>query len=85
MPNYEFDCGECEQAFHIILKVDDRDEAQKCPHCGTEKTKRNLGSFTTANYRKFHFKAQVREAPKSKKNIHLGYKTKPTRWGFSKH
>ncbi len=85
MPNYEFACKDCGHSFNKILKVDDRNKTQTCPECGSENAERSYGSFMVPNYRKLHFKGQAREAGKNPKTVHLGYKTKPTRWGFSKH
>ena len=68
--------------FELQRKIDGRDEPAKCPDCGSEKTKRELGSFVSTQFKKVHFKSQA-EQPKRKQKIHLGYQTKPKRWGFS--
>jgi putative FmdB family regulatory protein len=83
MPNYEFACGGCAHVFCVILKIDDRENTQKCPECGSENTNRNTGSFATPRFQGSHFKSQV-ESPKPTKKVHLGFKSRPKRWGFSK-
>ena len=84
MPIYGFHCEDCDCVFELQRKIADRDDSAKCPDCGSEKTKRELGSFVSTQYNKLHFKSQSGEQPKRKQKIHLGYQTKPKRWGFSK-
>ena len=83
MPIYGFHCADCDCVFELQRKIAERDEPAKCPGCGSEKTKRDFGSFVSTQFKKVHFKAQA-EHPKRKQKIHLGYQTNPTRWGFSK-
>ena len=83
MPIYGFHCTDCGCMFELQRKIKERDEPVNCPDCGSGKTKRELGSFISPQFKKIHFKQQV-EQPKKKEKIHLGYQTKPKRWGFSR-
>ena len=82
MPIYDFHCTDCGCVFELQRKIAERDESAECPECNSKKTKRELGSFVSTQFKKVHFKAQA-EQPKRKQKIHLGYQTKPKRWGFS--
>ena len=84
MPNYEFGCADCGKVFEEKLNISERDKPRKCPSCGSENVKRSFGNITVSNYRRMHFKTQSGEFEKPKHKIHLGYETKPKRWGFSK-
>jgi len=83
MPIYEYECIDCSHKFELHRSIDDRDKPAKCPKCGAEHVKRAFGSFISPHFRGVHFKKQV-EWGKPSKKIHLGYQTKPTRWGHSR-
>ena len=68
MPIYDFACQDCSHNFECRLKVDDRDSAQKCPQCGSQKTKRLFGGFMVPKHHGIHFKSQVEWGKKAQKH-----------------
>lgn len=44
MPNYEFSCECCKEAFDLIVPYDKRDELVECPKCGKVKGRRQLSA-----------------------------------------
>jgi len=47
MPHYEFFCHACEQNFSKTLTPAEYEEGKVlCPHCGSEKSKRDYQPFT---------------------------------------
>ncbi|MCP5096731.1 MAG: zinc ribbon domain-containing protein [Chloroflexi bacterium] len=44
MPMYEFACRECEHPFEKRLRMSQSGDPQNCPSCGSEDTRRRIGT-----------------------------------------
>jgi putative FmdB family regulatory protein len=44
MPIYEYDCGDCERRFEILVR-DDEDKSPACPDCGGRRCARAFSTF----------------------------------------
>jgi putative FmdB family regulatory protein len=44
MPTYPFRCQKCRAQFDLLLNLAERDEPQKCPQCGSRRTKRQISA-----------------------------------------
>ncbi len=50
MPMYEYQCRDCDKSFEkLIASAAGRDNAVKCPHCGSKKTGRQISTFAVAS------------------------------------
>jgi len=46
MPNYEFQCQNCNKKYSVSLSVKEREERKfKCPKCGSRKSQPVFGGF----------------------------------------
>jgi putative FmdB family regulatory protein len=45
MPIYEYACRDCNTEFEQLVRTMNRDDAFKCPKCGSSKTARALSVF----------------------------------------
>lgn len=48
MPTYPFRCQKCRATFDLLLTLSERDESQKCPQCGSRRTKRQITAGVVA-------------------------------------
>lgn len=44
MPLYKYRCDECDNTFKVLKKNGKKDEAPKCPECGSEEVERLISS-----------------------------------------
>ncbi|MBO4304389.1 MAG: zinc ribbon domain-containing protein [Lentisphaeria bacterium] len=44
MPIFEYECGKCRKKFELLLP--NASAPAKCPHCGSDKLKKLLSSFS---------------------------------------
>jgi putative FmdB family regulatory protein len=49
MPNYDYSCPECKEAFVLFSSYGDRDQNRPCPGCGGEYLTRFYGKFPGVN------------------------------------
>jgi len=50
MPNYEYNCKNCEKKFSIYMTYDEYGKnAVHCPHCGSNQVKRRIGRIRVAS------------------------------------
>ena len=47
MPIYEYRCDQCGRTFEKLRKMQDDDRDIRCPHCDSEKAKRQMSGFAT--------------------------------------
>lgn len=45
MPMYEYMCVVCGNEYEKLLPMSKADDAQECPKCGSERSRRQLSSF----------------------------------------
>lgn len=46
MPNYDFQCKECDTQFELRRSFEQAQEPASCPHCGSQKTQKKLNSIS---------------------------------------
>ncbi|MCB0072673.1 MAG: zinc ribbon domain-containing protein [Caldilineaceae bacterium] len=46
MPMYEYMCVTCGGTYEKLLPMSKADDAQSCPKCGSDKSRRQLSSFS---------------------------------------
>jgi putative FmdB family regulatory protein len=47
MPLYEYKCKQCNITFQVLKPVSKRNQNEKCPNCGSNKTERLISPFIT--------------------------------------
>ena len=45
MPLYEYECKDCSERFETLVSAGHKDDARKCPGCGSEATGRVPSTF----------------------------------------
>lgn len=45
MPLYQYKCRHCDESFERRLRMSQSGEPQACPECGSDETRKLLGSF----------------------------------------
>ena len=46
MPLYEYQCEKCKKTYEALVSMSKADDPGECPHCGFEKSKRLLSTFS---------------------------------------
>jgi putative FmdB family regulatory protein len=47
MPIYEYQCGECDERFEVIVRSSDEESGLRCPRCDAENLQRVVSVFSS--------------------------------------
>ena len=47
MPIYEYQCGECDEKFEVIVRSSDEESGLRCPRCDARNVQRVVSVFSS--------------------------------------